>query len=122
VLLASLLLLGCCTEHVTRPQVPAVRDLAPHLARPPYAQWKFDAAAAGDDCAVLFLRSRVLLDDSSVEAIHYGAGGYALPDGGLQQFARDRSFRAVVYRDASGVLWTHGATTRREAESLVECR
>ena len=82
---------------------------------------KLQATAAGSDCRVLLIAIETQFDNDLVESIHYGTGGYEA-FGGVEQFARDRGFRAVVYRDPSGGLWTYGATTRDEARSLPRCR
>jgi hypothetical protein len=82
---------------------------------------KLQATAAGSDCRVLLIATETQFDEDLVESIHYGTGGYGAFGGG-EQFARDRGFRAVVYQDPSGGLWTYGATTRDEARSLPRCR
>lgn len=87
-----------------------------------YAKQRLIAAAAGQDCLVLLIRANDPLDDTTVEAIHYGTGDYKAYDGGAQQFAEDRKFRAVAYRDTNGGLWTYGAITRAEAQSIPICR
>jgi len=86
-----------------------------------HASHKLHASVAGTDCGVLLITTETTLDHDLVESIHYGTGGYDA-FGGVEQFARDHDFRAVVYRDASGGLWTYGATTRDEARSLPRCR
>jgi hypothetical protein len=60
------------------------------------------------------------LDQTTVEKIHYGTDEYT-SNGGVEQFAHSR-FRAVVYRDPSGVVRTYGATTLDEARSMPRCR
>ena len=82
---------------------------------------RLQASAAGSDCRVLLIATETQLDDDLVESIHYGTGGYDAFGGG-EQFARDRGFRAVIYRDPSGGLRTYGATTHDEARSLPRCR
>lgn len=82
---------------------------------------KLQATAAGSDCRVLLIAIETQFDEDLVESIHYGTGDYGA-FGGVEQFARDRGFRAVVYRDPSDGLWTYGATTRDEARSLPRCR
>jgi hypothetical protein len=52
--------------------------------------------------------------------MQYGTGPYAA-FGGVEEFAQDRRFRAVVYRDAAERLWTYGATSRDEARSMPRC-
>jgi hypothetical protein len=86
-----------------------------------HAEHKLQAAVAGSDCRVLLIAIETRFDEDLVESIHYGTGDYGA-FGGVEQFARDRAFRAVVYRDPAGGLWTYGATTRDEARSLPRCR
>jgi hypothetical protein len=86
-----------------------------------HTRHKLLASVAGSDCLVLLISTETTFDQDLVESIHYGTGGYDA-FGGVEQFARDHEFRAVVYRDASGGLWTYGATTREEARSISRCR
>jgi len=86
-----------------------------------HATHKLHATVAGSDCRVLLISIETASDRHLVESIHYGTGGYE-EFGGVEQFAHDHEFRAVVYRDAGGALWTYGATTRDEARSLSRCR
>jgi hypothetical protein len=81
---------------------------------------KLRASAAGSDCRVLLVEIETESDDDLVESIHYGTGQYGA-FGGVEQFAQDRGFRAVIYRDAAGAVWTYGATTREEARSIPPC-
>jgi hypothetical protein len=87
-----------------------------------YASERLEARVSGNDCLVLLIRSRARLDRPTVESIHFGTPPYMAYEGGVQQFAEDRQFRAVVYRDGSGELWTYGSTTSEEAASLPVCR
>jgi len=86
-----------------------------------HARHKLEASVAGSDCRLLLIETSSAFDDDLVESIQYGTGDYAA-FGGVDPFARDRGFRAVVYRDAPGRLWTYGATTRDEAQSMSRCR
>ena len=86
-----------------------------------HAARKLRASAAGEDCKVLLIRIDGALDRELVDSLHYGTGEYDA-FGGVEQFAQDRDFRAVVYRDSEGELRTYGATTRDEARSLPHCR
>jgi hypothetical protein len=83
--------------------------------------WHIVARAAGPRCGVLFVQTQIILEDSMVEAMHYGTGPYAVYEGGVQHFFRERSFRGVAYRDLTGKLWTFGAVSPAEAESLAPC-
>lgn len=87
-----------------------------------YMKQKLQIHAAGNDCLILLIRAEAVLNDATVESIHYGTGEYNSYDGGVQQYAEDRRFRAVAYRDADGRFWTYGAITRDEAKSMPICR
>jgi len=87
-----------------------------------FSGWDIHANAAGGDCHVLLIRASIVLDDSMIEAIHYGAGSYGVVNGGVQQFYRDWWFRGVAYKDASERVWTYGAVTLGEGETLEPCR
>lgn len=107
---------GCYAD----PQLKIPVEAANALTRD-YRRHELVARAAGTDCLVLLVRTRASLDDSTVETIHYGTGEPPFP-GGIQQFAEEREFRAVAYRDGGGGLWTYGSITREEAESMPVCR
>ena len=79
------------------------------------------ASVAGSDCRVLLINGETEFEDDLVESIQYGVGSYDA-FGGAERFARDRGFRAVVYRDPAGAFWTYGATSRAEAQSMPRCR
>ena len=85
------------------------------------AKWNLRAHAAGTDCKVLFVETSMILDDSLVEALHYGAGAYAVYDGGVQRFCREGAFRGTAYRDRSGRVWPFGEVTESEASALTQC-
>jgi hypothetical protein len=109
-------LVGCNTPRAEQ----AAKAAAEAFTRQ-HATHRLHAFAAGSDCRVLLVSIETSADDELVESIHYGTGGYGA-FGGVEQLAHDRGFRAVVYRDASGGLWTYGATTRDEGQSLPRCR
>lgn len=109
----ALLLLAACEPH---PNTKAAAVWTQH-----YPQQPLEAHAAGSDCAVLLIEAETRLDDGLVESIHYGISPYDAYEDGAQQFAIDQKFRAVVYRDAAGTLWTYGAIAREEARSLSPC-
>jgi len=110
-----LALIACDAPPVRREQTAAASFTRAHTNH------KLQATAAGSDCRVLLVATEAQFDDDLVETIHYGTGDYDA-FGGVEQFAHERGFRAVVYRDPSGGLWTYGATTREEARSLPRCR
>jgi len=101
-------------------RVTAALDFTKRYASSRFAGWKIRAEAAGNDCDVLFVQAGVIMEDSMVEALHYGAGAYGVVEGGVQRFSRDRSFRAVAYKDSSGRIWPYGVT-EAEARTLRPC-
>lgn len=86
------------------------------------ARWNVRASAMGGDCDVLFVDTSLVMEDSLVDTLHYGAGAYAVVDGGVDGFCRRNRFRGVVYRDPSGRRWTYGDLTDQEAATLPQCR
>lgn len=124
-MLVALLAAAC---HSRQPSTPEhdVRIVAANLftqryAHSRFAGWKVRATARGRDCGVLLVETGVIMEDSMVEAMHYGAGAYGVVDGGVQRFYRDRSFRAVAYKDSSGRIWAYGDVTASEAATLKQC-
>jgi hypothetical protein len=109
-----LTLIACSARPVSREATAA--DLFTRAHR----KHKLQATAAGSDCHVLLIAIETQFDEDLVESIQYGTADYDA-FGGVEQFAHDRGFRAVVYQDPSGGLWTYGATTRDEAQSLPRC-
>lgn len=95
---------------------------AAHAVPRHYANQGLRADAAGDDCTVLLIRTKTGFDNAMVESIHYGIGEAGAYPGGIQQYAEAKGFRAVVYRDAAGDLWTYGSTTLDEARTMPTCR
>lgn len=104
----------------TANHIAAAHDFTDRYAHSRLAAWKIHAAAAGNDCAVLTVDVSIILDESMVEAMHYGAGAYAAYGGGVERFVRDRDFRGVAYKDASGRQWAYGLS-ESEAQSLQPC-
>ena len=111
-----LLLLVACNMPRAERETRAAADL---LSRD-YAKQELEAKVAGTDCKILLVESEAPLDNVTIESIHYGTGEYGA-HGGVEQFAH-RRFRAVVYRDESGVVRTYGSTTLDEARSMPRCR
>jgi hypothetical protein len=109
-------LVGCDTPRADEPAAAAAEAFSRQ-----HAIQKLHAFVAGSDCRVLLVSTSSTFDDDLVESIHYGTGGYGA-FGGVEQLSHDRGFRAVVYRDPAGGLWTYGATTRDEARSMPRCR
>jgi hypothetical protein len=120
----------CESNHLKAPRRPAPsngRIAAAHAFTRRYAQsrfsgWNIRAEAAGADCDVLFVNTSVILEESMIEAMQYGAGAYDVYEGGVQHFYREQSFRGVAYRDGSERIWTYGAVSVAEAEGMSACR
>ena len=128
VLLVVLMGLGCGPGHTeglprsAKAHIDSARKFTDLYSRSRLSGWDIRASAAGADCDILRIEVSIILEDSMVEAIHYGAGSYDVYAGGVQHFSHERMFRAVSYKDASGRLWTYGSLSRNEAETLVPCR
>ena len=124
--LAILILIIAACESNPRPstgndRVTAADAWTRHYAHSRLKKWSLRAHAAGGDCNVLFVETPVLLEDSLIEALHYGTGPYAIYEGrGVQHFSRQRAFRGVAYKDRSGHLWTFGKVSA--SETLNRCR
>ena len=126
----SILLVVLATACIAKPPVTGHRDthvtaahaLTQRYATSRFSAWHIRATAGGSDCAVLILQTGIILDDSMIEAMHYGAGSYDTYSGGMQRFMREHAFRAMAYRDVSGRIWTYGDVASDEAEALVPCR
>ena len=113
-------LVACETQNDGR--ITAATSFTERFSKSRFATWHVRAKAAGDDCGVLLVETSLIMDESMIEAMHYGAGAYDVYRGGVQQFCRERAFRGVVYRDPSLRTWTYGATNPIEADSLRPCR
>ncbi len=127
-LIIAVLILVACARCTKRPaatppdvHVTAARILMQRYAASRFRPWHIRVTAAGSDCRVLLLQADIILEDSMVEAMHYGAGSYDTYEGGVQQFLRTYSFRGASYQDASGHVWTYGNLSASEAERLVPC-
>ena len=120
VLLFSFLACHANPEHDKR--VAAAKQLTKRYELSRFSGWKLRARAAGTDCDVLLVQTATVLDDSLVEAVHFGGSDFPMVEGGVHQYYRDRAFRAVVYQDAAERVWTYGALTTIDGESLEPCR
>lgn len=124
VLAIAMLAVACAPPQQQSPReerIAAALLLTRQCAVSRLAKWNIHGVAAGPDCSVLLVETSMVLDDSLVEAIHYGTGPYAVVDGGVRQFSA-RSFRGVAYRDRIGRVRTYGNLTQTEAEELQPCR
>jgi hypothetical protein len=121
----ALILLFCFIACRSNPEhdqrIAAAKLLTKRYEQSRFAGWKLRARAAGADCDVLLVQTRNVLDDSLVEAMHYGGTDYQMVDGGVHQFHKDRAFRAVAYQDAAERVWTYGRITPAEGDSLEPC-
>ena len=95
--------------------------LTQRYSRSKFEKWNVHASAAGRDCRVLLVETSIILDDSMVEAMHYGAGAYAVDGRGMQHFSREGSFHGVVYRDQTDRVWTYGDLRQEEPRSITTC-
>lgn len=127
----ALLAAGSCdAKRSTAPRPPvdpiarihAAHDVTGRYAHSRMAGWNVRATAAGTRCAVLLIEVAVVMEDSMVDAMHYGTGPYDVLQGGVDRFYRAKTFRGVAYRDATGRVWPYGAVSQSEAEELGPCR
>jgi hypothetical protein len=109
-------------SHPPSVHVTAADLFTRNYAQSKLARWHVQASAAGKDCSILVVKTAVVMDDSMVEALHYGAGAYRVDDRGVYQFYREHSFRGVAYKDPSRKVWTYGDVTAREINSLTPCQ
>jgi len=105
----------------TTDRIDAASGFTQRYSHSRLAAWQIHAGAAGESCDVLLIETSIVMEESMVEALHYGAGAYGVYGGGVQRFCQDRSFRGVAYRDASGRIWAYGNVTAREAMHLRRC-
>jgi hypothetical protein len=124
-MILALVAATCYSRQPSTPQhdarVVAANLFTQRYAHSRFAGWKVHASARGSDCGVLLVETGVIMEDSMVEAMHYGAGAYGVVDGGVQRFYRDRSFHAVAYKDSSGHVWAYGDISASEAAMLKRC-
>src|SRR3954469_3807625 len=119
------LLAAACELRPTHPKndarIVAATAFTDRYAHSRFARWNVRASARGRNCDVLLVETDMVMEDSMVEAMHYGAGAYGVVDGGVQRFYRDLSFRGVAYKDSSGRIWAYGDVTARDAATLSQC-
>ncbi|HYK04328.1 MAG TPA: hypothetical protein VE974_21435 [Thermoanaerobaculia bacterium] len=106
----------------TAPYLQAARRLTQRYSASPMAGWEVRASAAGTDCKVLFVETKIILETSMVDAIHYGVAAYDFLPGGVKQFGRLNAFRGVAYQDVTGYRWRYGNVSAAEAQALKPCR
>ena len=118
------LLLACESNPKPSPvdlRIAAARVFTQRYASSRLAAWKVRAAAAGRDCDVLLVDTSIIMEDSMVEALHYGGGAYDVGGGGVETFCRARAFRGVAYKDSTERIWTYGDVTPDEVQRLRRC-
>src|SRR5262245_61082201 len=98
----ALLLLACQSRPPAEAHIDAAGVFTARYAKSALSVWKVRGSAAGADCDVLLVETSVVMNESMVEALHYGAGRYGVVHGGVQRVYRDGAFRGVAYRDAAG--------------------
>lgn len=103
-------------------RVEAARLFTRQYADSLFSRWNIAATAAGPRCNVLIIRTSVIMEESMVEALHYGSGPYEVYADGVQRFFRQQGFRGVAYQDTTGRVWTYGSVTQAEFQSLRPCR
>ena len=124
-LLLSVALLVACESNPkpsrTDVRVAAARVFTQQYAHSRLAGWNVHATAAGRDCDILLVDTSVIMEDSMVEALHYGGGSYSVAgNGGVEHFCRERAFRGVAYKDPTARVWTYGVSAD-EVQKLKRC-
>lgn len=122
---ATLLWIAACGGSTPpvheNPRVADAARFTDAFARSRRAGWDVRARAVGRDCDVLLIETKVILEDSLIDAIHYGAGENTVMPGGVYRFCRDHEFRAAAYKDRSGRIWAYGGITASEAARMEPC-
>jgi len=124
IVIAAICLLSTmhCVRHSLDHHAADANVLTERYAASRFREWHIRATATGRDCAALVIDAHILLDESMIEAMHYGAGSYDTLKGGLKQFMLDHDFRGIVYKDVSGRVWTYDDIKQREIDGEVVCR
>lgn len=118
---ALLAAISCKPEAHHDARIAAASVFTQNYAHSRFAKWNVHAVAAGRDCGVLLVETSIIMEDSMVEALHYGGGSYGVIEGGVQRFSRERGFRGVAYKDSSARVWTYGKVSPEESETLRPC-
>ena len=112
---------ACQADKPHDPRVDAADYFTRRYADSRFAKWHIRATAAGHDCGVLLVETSQVMDDSLIEALHYGAGAYAIVDGGVQNFLEVRGFRGVIYTDPTKRHWTFGVVPEAQSAEIEPC-
>jgi hypothetical protein len=121
----AVFVIACTPRQQPSPRderIAAASLLTRRCAASRLAKWNIRGIASGADCSILLVDTSMVLDDSLVEAIHYGTGPYAVVEGGVRQFTRVRAFRGVAYRDRIGRVRTYGDLAQTDTEELRPCQ
>src|SRR5688572_155383 len=101
VLLVVIIAISCKSNRTPlegNDRMAAASSFTSLYARSRLARWQVRGHAAGAGCDVLLIETSIVMEDSMVEALHYGGGAYDVYKGGIRQFSNDRSFRGVAYK------------------------
>ena len=85
------------------------------------AEWNIRAHTAGPACNILLVEIGIVIDESFIEAMHYGHGSYGVVENGIQYFYLEHGFRGVVYQDKSTKRWSYGELSDAEAQKVAPC-
>lgn len=114
--------IACNTNPEHDHRKSAAKLLTERYEQSRFSKWNLDARAAGTDCDVLYVRTTKELDKPLIQSMHTGAGAYEVVTGGIARFARDHTFRGVIYQDATERRWPFGDLTPAESEVIDPCR
>lgn len=98
-----ILILALCGAQ--RSHTADANDLTARYGSSRFAKWRIRGKATGPDGSLLCVSIGIVVDDSMIQALHYGSGLYDVYPGGIQGFMKDRRFRAVTYTDKTGRKW-----------------
>ena len=116
-LLAALACSGAPDQRVT-----AAGALTRKYSQSHYEKWHVRARATGKDCRVLLVETSIVLDESMVEAMHFGTGPYALEGRGVEKYSDEGGFRGVVYKDPTDRVFCYGDLRDDDPHALPQCR
>ena len=102
--------------------IDAANALTHRYARSHYEKWHVHARATGKDCRVLLVETSIVLDESMVEAMHFGTGPYALEGRGVEKYSDEGGFRGVVYKDPTDRVFSYGDLRDDDPHALPPCR
>ena len=121
VTLLILLTLMACSDDPREAHIAAAKAFTRHYTQSRLGKWNVRASAAGTGCTVLLVEASIVMDDFMVDALHHGTGAYDVYPGGVEQFARERGFDGVAYKDPRKHLWTYGSAVSHDVATLTPC-